>query len=68
MPNAALAVWLVTVIVGWTGTFDRAATLTAIGQGALIVWALDEVLRGGSPVRRVLGFGVLVFELSSVLR
>jgi hypothetical protein len=54
-------VWALTVIVGWTGTLesDRAADLKVIGQGALIVWGLDELVRGASPPRRVLGAVVL---------
>lgn len=64
-PNPALLVWLVTVIVGWTGVLetDRAATLKTIGQGALVVWALDELVRGASPVRRILGGIVLAAQL-----
>jgi len=64
-PNPALAVWLVAVIVGWTGALGpgRSATLTAVGQGALVVWALDELVRGASPARRVLGTVVLVVQL-----
>jgi hypothetical protein len=64
-PNPALVVWLLTVIVGWTGTLadDRARRLDAVGQGALVVWALDELVRGASPVRRVLGAVVLAVQL-----
>lgn len=64
-PNPALAVWIVAVVVGWTGVLDqsRADTLTTVGSAALLVWALDEVVRGRAPVRRVLGAVVLVVEL-----
>lgn len=60
-PNAAILVWLVTVLVGWTGALDddRQAVLTSAGRGALAVWALDELLRGASPVRRLMGAVVL---------
>ena len=34
-----------------------------IGKGALVVWALDELVRGASPVRRILGAVVLAAEL-----
>ena len=69
-PNPALAVWLVTVVVGWTGLLagDRAHTLKLLGQGALVAWALDEVVRGTSPARRVLGALVLAFELVRLFR
>jgi hypothetical protein len=55
-------VWLVSVVIGWTGLLDdhREAILTRVGQGALIAWSLDEVIRGASPARRVLGAIVLV--------
>lgn len=64
-PNPALAVWLVAVVVGWTGVLgaDRTQTLQLVGQGALVAWAVDEVARGESPFRRVLGAVVLVAEL-----
>lgn len=64
-PNPALAVWLVSVVVGWTGVLDqdRADTLTTVGSGALLVWALDEVVRGSSPARRLLGVVVLAFQV-----
>ena len=67
-PNPALAVWLATVVVGWTGILGSrdAATVTGVGHGALIVWALDEVVRGSSPVRRLLGAVVLVAQLVSL--
>jgi hypothetical protein len=70
LPNPALAVWLVTVVVGWTGLLasDRADTVKAIGQGALIVWALDELVRGSSPARRVLGAVVLVVQVLHLFR
>jgi hypothetical protein len=65
-PNPALAVWLFCTVVGWTDVLDaeRSDTLTAIGKGALVVWALDEVVRGASPVRRILGAVVLVAQLA----
>ena len=60
-PNAAILVWLASLVIGWFGALDdhRAALLTRVGQGALIVWGLDELLRGASPFRRVLGLVVL---------
>jgi hypothetical protein len=62
-PNPALLVWLASVVVGWTGVLDhdREAVLTRVGQGALVAWSLDELLRGSSPARRVLGAAVLAF-------
>lgn len=64
-PNPALAVWLVAIFVGWTGILGaaRSETLAGIGQGALIVWALDELVRGASPFRRLLGAVILAGQL-----
>jgi hypothetical protein len=68
-PNPALVVWLVTVVVGWTHLLDdrRTAVVGHVGQGALLAWALDELLRGASPVRRLLGAVVLVGVLWRIL-
>lgn len=64
-PNPALVVWMVTVVIGWTDALerDRTADLKTLGQGALVVWALDELARGVSPARRVLGAVVLGAQL-----
>ena len=61
-PNPALAVWLVAALIRWTGLVDgeSADTTHDIGTGALLVWALDEIVRGASPFRRLLGTAVLV--------
>jgi len=61
-PNAAIGVWLVATALAWTDLLDdrRETILSRVGQGALVVWGLDELLRGASPVRRVLGGVVLV--------
>jgi hypothetical protein len=65
LPNPPLLVWMATVAIGWVGVLDdhREVTLTRVGQGALVAWALDELLRGVSPVRRVIGAVVLVVML-----
>jgi hypothetical protein len=64
-PNPALAVWLVALVVGSTGVLgsDRSATLACIGRGALVVWSLDELVRGTSPIRKLLGGVVLLGQL-----
>jgi hypothetical protein len=68
-PNPALWVWLVAKALGWLDLGDAVsdATLRDIGRGALIVWALDELVRGASPVRRLLGATVLAFQLVALL-
>ena len=68
-PNAALCVWLIALVLG---RFDlspsHTTALTGIRHGALLVWALDEVVRGASPFRRVLGAVVLAAQLVSLLQ
>jgi hypothetical protein len=69
-PNPALVVWLATVVVRLTGVVasERADLLNSIGQGALVVWSLDELVRGASPARRVLGAVVLAVQLVAVVK
>lgn len=68
LPNAALCVWLVALVLG---RFDLSATHTTavdgVRHGALLVWALDEVARGASPFRRILGVVVLAAQLASLI-
>ncbi len=71
-PNPAVAVWLGTVVAGWVASLAGAAsstldTLHLVGRGALLAWALDEVVRGTSPFRRVLGSVVLVAVLYGLI-
>ena len=67
-PNPALSVWLAALVLG---RFDlsaaRESALDGVRHGALLVWALDEVVRGASPFRRVLGTVVLVAQLASLV-
>jgi hypothetical protein len=64
-PNPALVVWFATAVAGWTRLLasDLSADVRLLGQGALIVWSLDELVRGASPARRALGVVVLVWLL-----
>src|SRR6476661_3938392 len=69
VPNPALGVWLLTALLLSVGLFaDRAAELRWIGAGALIAWAADEVIRGASPARRLLGAVVLGWQLYRLAR
>jgi hypothetical protein len=68
-PNPAIGVWLVARVLAWTDlTSLPHATIASIGTGALLVWALDEVLRGTSPFRGVLGAVVLAVQLVGLFR
>lgn len=68
-PNPALVVWLVAALLRWTGVLDGESADTArdIGTGALLVWALDEIVRGTSPFRRLLGAAVLILVAVGLL-
>jgi hypothetical protein len=64
LPNPALWVWLAAVLAGlFDLPADDARTVEGIRHGALILWAVDEVARGASPFRRVLGLVVLAVQL-----
>jgi hypothetical protein len=63
-PNVALWVFLVASALrrlldpdGWTGT-----GLDVIATGSLVWWAIDELVRGVNPWRRLLGGGVLAAQ------
>lgn len=63
MPNPAICVWLLAIGAGWADIVkdpQMRLTLAGVGHGALIVWALDELLRGTSPLRRLMGAGVVI--------
>lgn len=64
-PNPALALWLVSLVVGWTHLLDedRTEIVRWLGKGGLVVWALDELARGSTPARRVMGATVLGLQL-----
>jgi hypothetical protein len=64
-PNPALWVWIVAVVLGWFDLSPAHETaVTGVRHGALVVWAVDEVVRGSSPFRRVLGAVVLVAQVA----
>jgi hypothetical protein len=68
-PNVPLAIFLVATLVrdvfhpqGAAGT-----ALSVVGAISLIWWSVDEIARGDSPFRRVLGAVVLVGSLLGLL-
>ena len=67
-PNPALCVWIAAVVLGW---FELSAThataVEGVRRGALLVWAVDEVFRGASPFRRLLGTVVLAAQIVSLV-
>lgn len=68
LPNPALCVWLVTLVMGWLELSTADATaVDGIRHGALLVWSLDEVVRGASPFRRTLGAVILAAQLATLV-
>ncbi len=65
-PNAAITVWAVGTGVRLVVDLDRPGDrlLAGVATGALVVWALDELVRGATVFRRLLGAGVLGYQLT----
>ncbi len=67
-PNPALSVWIATVVLARLELSSTHATaVEGVRRGALLVWALDEVVRGASPFRRLLGAVVLATQVGSLI-
>jgi hypothetical protein len=72
-PNVALWIFLATVVLRRIGPTHGAVrtTIGAVGVAALAWWAVDEVLRGVNPFRRLLGLagcGLAIAGLISLVR
>jgi hypothetical protein len=51
------------MVLGWFHlSAVQAIAVDGIRHGALVVWALDEVVRGASPFRRILGAVILAAQ------
>ena len=68
-PNALLLVFLGAWTLRWvlnpSGGLDT--VLAVVAAGALLIWALDELVRGVNPWRRMLGGGVLVWQVAGLV-
>ncbi len=61
LPNLALALFLLLRIVELVVRHGTVHDLLHwLGTGALVWWAIDELLHGVNPLRRVVGAAVLV--------
>lgn len=69
-PNLALGLFLVAAVLRWlldpSGGLRTA--LDGVATVALVWWAVDEVVRGVNPWRRLLGGAVLAGQLLQNLR
>lgn len=73
LPNLPLGIFLGTVVLRWFVSTGRSAgtVIQWVGAGALSWWAVDELVRGVNPWRRLLGLGGVVFaatEAAALLR
>lgn len=68
-PNPAIWVWAVLLALRLVGSFgdDVEERLHGAGTGALLVWSVDELARGASPLRRLFGALVLGFQVATLL-
>jgi hypothetical protein len=67
-PNVALWIFFVTVVLRWVVPEGGLRNVISwIGVAALLWWAVDEVLRGVNPWRRLLGLGGCVFVVVRVV-
>ncbi len=69
-PNLALWLFLAATLVGLVLRPQGGAAATAlrlVSATALVWWAIDEVIRGVNPFRRVLGGGVLVWTVGGLI-
>jgi hypothetical protein len=69
-PNVPLLVFFVASVLRAVLDPTRAvrSVLTVIGTVALLVWAIDEIVRGVNPWRRALGGGVVAWQLLTLVR
>jgi hypothetical protein len=72
-PNVALWTFFASVVLRRIGPSHGAVrtTIGAVGVAALAWWAVDEVLRGVNPFRRLLGLagcGLAIAGLISLVR
>jgi len=68
-PNLPLWIFLGTVVGRWLGPEDSRAftVLQVVGLAALAWWALDEVIRGVNPWRRILGLAGCLVVISGAV-
>jgi hypothetical protein len=70
MPNLALLLFGVAAVAArlLDGHPTTSRVLSDVASGAIIVWSLDEIVRGVNPWRRLLGVVVLTASIVSTIR
>ena len=68
-PN--LLLWIV-IVAGvllwiWPSAGKASVALTIVLKGGLILWGVDEIVRGVNPWRRCLGAAVVIYEFMTLL-
>jgi len=67
-PNPALVVFLLALVARLVVPDPATAeALVLVGRGALLVWGLDELVRGVNPFRRALGLGVGGWQVAGLV-
>lgn len=66
-PNAAAWVYVLSLVVRRVVPDGVVTPVVVIGTVALVAWAVDEIVRGVNPFRRLLGAGVLVVQAVGLL-
>lgn len=68
-PNPALWLFLAASLLGWllAPSGDLRTGLRVLATGALMWWAIDEIVRGANPWRRLLGGAVLAAQAATLL-
>jgi hypothetical protein len=64
-PNGPLLVFLVAwaLRIGFAPSGSVDDGLAVVATGALVIWAVDELVRGVNPWRRILGGAVLTVQV-----
>jgi hypothetical protein len=70
MPNLALLLFGVATVAArlLDGHPTTSRVLSDVASGAIVVWSLDEIVRGVNPWRRLLGAVVLAASILSIIR
>lgn len=68
-PN--LLLWIV-IVAGvllwiWPSAGKASVGLTIVLKGGLVIWGIDEIVRGVNPWRRCLGAAVVIYEFMTLL-